>query len=102
MLIGGMIAGGMIAGGMIAGSVAGHYAAKNRYESIAMEQEQQEQLHQAQAQAELQASQGQAQRSDENKNNAHQKLEKLGSLRQQGLITDEEFQKLKSRSISTI
>jgi hypothetical protein len=50
----------------------------------------------------LQAAQGQAQRPDENKNDALQKLEKLGSLRQQGLITDEEFQKLKGRLISTI
>jgi putative oligomerization/nucleic acid binding protein len=74
--------------------------------------EQQKQLQEAQAQAEqaerstqaaeMQAVQGQGQRSDENKSDALQKLEKLGSLRQQGLITDEEFQKLKSRLISTI
>lgn len=42
MVFGAMLIGGMIAGGVIAGGVASHYAAKNRYESIAMEQEQHE------------------------------------------------------------
>ncbi|MFZ0329590.1 MAG: SHOCT domain-containing protein [Nitrososphaeraceae archaeon] len=112
MVFGAMLVGGMVAGGLIAGGVVGHYATKDRYKSMAIKQEQQEQLQQAQAQAEqaeraaqaaeLQAVQVQGQRSDENKSDAFLKLEKLGSLRQQGLITDEEFQKLKSRLISTI
>ena len=43
MVFGAMLVGGMVAGGVIAGGVMGHYAAKNRYESMALDQEQQEQ-----------------------------------------------------------
>ena len=112
MVFGVMLVGGMIAGGVIAGGVVGHYATKNRYESMAIEQDQQEQVQRAQAQAEqaeraaqaaeLQTMQAKANGSYENKNDAFQKLEKLGRLKQQGLITDEEFQKLKSQLISSI
>ena len=113
MVFGAMLVGGMVAGGVIAGGVMGHYAAKNRYESMALDQEQQEQVQRAQAQAE-QAERAAQRRpsyrqckqrltvSNENKNDAFQKLEKLGRLKQQGLITDEEFQKLKSQLISSI
>jgi Short C-terminal domain len=52
--------------------------------------------------AELQAVQAQTRGPDENKDDALHKLEKLGSLRQQGLITEEEFQRMKSKLISTI
>ena len=112
MVFGAMLVGGMVASGVIAGGLVGHYAARNRYESMARDEEQQEQLQQAQAQAEqaeraaqaaqLQAVQGQARGSNANKDDALHKLEKLSTLRQQGLITDEEFQKMKSRLISTI
>ena len=86
--------------------------AKDRYKSMAREQEQQEQLQQTQAKAEeaeraaqaaeLQVVQAQTTGSNENKDDALHKLEKLGSLRQQGLITDEEFQRMKSKLISSI
>lgn len=102
----------MLAGGLIAGGVAGHYANKDRYKSMARHQEQQEQLEQAQAQAdeaeraaqaaESQAMQAQTREPTENKEDTLHKLEKLGSLRQQGLITEEEFQKMKSKLISSI
>ena len=107
-----MVFGMMLAGGLIAGGVAAHYATKDRYKSMAREQEQQEQLQQAQAQAEeaeraaqaaqLQAVQARTRGPNENKDDALHKLEKLGSLRQQGLITEEEFQRMKSKLISTI
>jgi Short C-terminal domain len=107
-----MVFGMMLAGGLIAGGVMAHYATKDHYKSMAMEQEQQEQLQQAQAQAaeaeraaqaaQLQAAQAYTRGPNENKDDALHKLEKLGSLRQQGLITDEEFQRMKSKLISSI
>lgn len=107
-----MVVGMMLVGGLIAGGVMTHYATKDHYKSMAREQEQQEQLQQAQAQAEeakraaqaaeLQAMQAQTRGPSENKDDALHKLEKLGSLRQQGLITEEEFQRMKSKLISTI
>ena len=103
----------MLAGGLIAGGVAAHYATKDRYKSMAREQEHQEQLRQIKAQAdqaehaaqmaELQAVQAQTGGPSENKDDdAIHKLEKLASLKQQGLITEEEFQRMKSKLISTI
>ena len=105
----------MVFGMMLAGADSGvydHYATKDRYKSMAREQEQQEQLQQTQAKAEeaeraaqaaeLQVVQAQTTGSNENKDDALHKLEKLGSLRQQGLITDEEFQRMKSKLISSI
>jgi hypothetical protein len=50
----------------------------------------------------LQAMQAQTRGPSENKDDTLHKLEKLGSLRQQGLITEEEFQKTKSKLISGI
>ena len=105
-----MVVGMMLVGGLIAGGVMTHYATKDHYKSMAREQEQQEQLQQAQAQeadraaraAELQAMQAQTRGPNENKDDVIHKLEKLGSLRQQGLITEEEFQKMKSKLISGI
>jgi Short C-terminal domain len=98
----------MLAGG----SSVDCYATKDRYKSMAREEEQQEQLQLAQAQAEeaeraahaaqLQAVQAQTRGPNENKDDALHKLEKLGRLRQQGLITDEEFQRMKSKLISSI
>ena len=107
-----MVFGMMLAGGLIAGGVVAHYATKDRYKSMARKQEQQEQLQQARAQteeaeraaqgAELQAKQAQTKSPIENKDDVLHKLEKLASLRQEGLITDEEFQRMKSKIISTI
>ena len=102
----------MLAGGLIAGGVMAHYATKDHYKSMAREQEQDQQLQQAQAQAEeagraaqaaqLQTVQAQTREPNENKEDALHRLEKLGNLRQQGLITDEEFQRMKNKLISSI
>ena len=107
-----MVVGMMLVGGLVAGGVMTHYATKDHYKSMAREQDQQEKSQQAQAQAEeaeraaqaaeLQAMQAQTRGPNENKDDALHKLEKLGSLRQQGLITEEEFQRMKSKLISTI
>ena len=50
------------------------------------------------AQAQAQA----AQKSSQATKDPYQELERLGSLKQQGLITDEEFEKLKTRLLSSI
>src|SRR5262249_37171247 len=102
----------MLVGGLVAGGVMAHYASKDRYESMAREQEQGQQLQQAQVHAEeaeraaqaaeLQTVQARTREPNENKDDALHRLEKLGNLRQQGLITDEEFQRMKSKLISSI
>ena len=55
----------------------------------------------AQAHA-AQAAQAQAKESNQGKNDVFQEFERLGSLKQQGLITEEEFQKLKTRLLSGV
>ena len=107
-----MVFGMMLAGGLIAGGVMTHYATKDHYKSMAREQEQEEQLQKAQAEAEeaeraaeavqWQAVQAQTRGPNENKDDVLHKLEKLGSLRQQGLLTEEEFQMMKRKLISNI
>lgn len=109
-----MLSGGclMVLGAMIVGGMAGRYAARRHYDSMAAAQAQQAQIDQAQAQA-AQATQAaqaaqahaarlasQVQESNQGKKDMFQELEKLGNLRQQGLITDEEFQNLKARLLS--
>ena len=49
--------------------------------------------------SELQGVHAQTRGPNENKDDAPHKLEKLASLKQQGLITEEEFQKMKSKLI---
>ena len=101
----------MVLGAMIVGGMVGHYAARRQFESMSAAQEQQAQINQAQAQA-AQATQAaqdaqakaarlanQAQGSNQD---TFQQLEKLGSLKQQGILTDEEFQKMKARLLSNI
>ena len=104
---------------MIVGGMVGHYAARRQFESMSAAQAQQSQIDQAQAQAAqatqaaqaAQAAQAQAQAagvanqahaSNQGKKDTFQELEKLGSLKQQGILTDEEFQKLKARLLSSI
>ena len=53
----------------------------------------------AQAQA-AHAAQAQAKGSNQGKKDVSQEIERLGSLKQQGLITEEEFQKLKADLLS--
>jgi len=90
----------MVLGAMIVGGMVGHYAARRQFESMSAAQEQQSQINQAQAQAaQAQAARlaNQAQGSNQGKKDTLQQLEKLGSLKQQGILTDEEFQKMKAR-----
>jgi multidrug resistance efflux pump len=54
------------------------------------------------AQAHVAQAQAQAKESNQGKNDVFQELERLGSLKQQGLITEEEFQKLKTRLLSGV
>ena len=95
----------MVLGAMIVGGMVGHYAARRQFESMSAAQEQQSQISQAQAQAaQAQAARlaNQAQASNQGKKDTFQELEKLGSLKQRGILTDEEFQKLKARLLSSI
>jgi Short C-terminal domain len=104
----------MVLGAMIVGGMVGNYAARRQFESMSAAQAQQSQIDQAQAQAAqatqaAQAAQAQADRlanqaqgSNRGKKDTLQELEKLGSLKQQGILTDEEFQKLKARLLSNI
>jgi membrane protease subunit (stomatin/prohibitin family) len=91
-LIGGMLVGGA------AGAAVGHYSAKRQFESMAAAQAQQSQIDQAQAaqaaQATLTANQG--------KKDITRDLEKLASLKQQGILSEEEFQQAKARILSSI
>jgi Short C-terminal domain len=57
---------------------------------------------QAQAQALAAHTQAQAKGSNQGKKDVFQELERLASLKQQGLISEEEFQKLKTRLLSSI
>ena len=106
MLVGGMIAGGMAAG-VATGAVVGHYSSKRQFESMQRAQAQQAQLNQARAQAqqaELQAAQitSQAQAPKEDDKDVTQELEKLAKLKQQGILSEEEFQQMKGRILSRI
>ena len=93
-LIGGMIVGGTT------GAVVGHYSAKKQFESMAAAQAQQAQIDQAQVQA-AQAAQA-ALTANQGKRDITQELEKLASLRQQGILSEEEFQQMKARILSNI
>ena len=57
---------------------------------------------QAQAQAHAAQAQAQAKGSNQGNKDVFQELERLASLKQQGLISEEEFQKLKTRLLSGI
>jgi hypothetical protein len=83
--------GGMILSGVAAGATSAVVVEKKA---------QQAQLNQAQTRvAQPQAAQG-AQNPNQSKNDTLQELERLGSLKKQGLLTDEEFQTMKTRLIS--
>ena len=83
-------------GTIIIGGAAEHYAARRQFEALSAAQAQQAQIDQTQAQA-AHAAQAPSQGKD-----MFEELERLGSLKQQGLITEEEFQKLKMRLLSGI
>lgn len=97
------VAGGLVVGG-VTGAVVASHSAKKQYEKMA----QQQQMSQAQAQAaqatqaaQAQAAQAQQQGSGQGKKDIYQELEKLAGLKQQGVITEEEFQQMKSRLLSS-
>ena len=91
-------------GGMIVGSLAGRHAARRQFEAMQAAQAQQEQIKYAQAQAAqakqiAQAAQAK-QTSGHSKGNLIQELERLANLKQQGILTEEEFQKFKTKLLS--
>ena len=97
----------MVLGAMIVGGMVGNYAARRQFESMSAAQAQQAQIDQAtqaaqEAQAQAARLASQAQLFNQGKKDTFKELEKLGSLKQQGLITDEEFQKLKAKLLSNI
>jgi Short C-terminal domain len=63
-------------------------------------QAQQAQLAQAQA-AQMQAAQATTSQSQEPKKDVVQELQKLANLKQQGILSEEEFQQMKSRLLSS-
>jgi hypothetical protein len=98
--------------GRIAAMAIGAHVAKGRAGAQAQQQQQQAQAQQTQAQQTQQAQQqeieqlkaaqakpSQPQQSS-NQEDITQKLQKLADLKQKGLLTDEEFQKLKMEAIS--
>jgi membrane protease subunit (stomatin/prohibitin family) len=100
------VVGGMIAGGATA-AVVGHHVAKKQFESMQKAQAQQAQIDQAQARAaqaaqaaQMQAAQT-ANQSQEPKKDIVQELQKLATLKQQGILSEEEFQQMKSRLLSS-
>jgi uncharacterized protein HemX len=97
-LIGGMIIGGAT------GAAVGHYSAKRQFESMSAAQAQQAQIDQAtKAAQEAQAHAAQeTQVANQGKKDITQDLENLASLKQQGILSEEEFQQAKARILSSI
>lgn len=98
----------MVLGAMIVGGMVGHAVSRRQFEAMSQAQAQQAQLDQAKAQA-AQAAQAAreaqaqaAQAADQPKKDTFQELEKIASLKQKGIITEEEFQKMKARLISSM
>jgi len=83
-------------GAMVVGGAVGRRSARRQMESMQASQAQQ-QAAQAQQQATQQA---QAQAPSQGKKDPYQELEKLGNLKKQGLLSEEEFQKMKTQIIS--
>lgn len=83
------VVGGMIAGGATA-AIVGHHAAKKQFES----------MQKAQA-AQMQAAQPTTNQSQGSKKDPVQELQKLATLKQQGILTEEEFQRMKAQILSS-
>jgi uncharacterized protein YutE (UPF0331/DUF86 family) len=88
-------------------AVVGKHAAKKQFESMQAAQAQQAQINQAQMQAaqaqqaaQAALAQQQASPSNQGKKDPVQELQKLATLKEQGVITEEEFQKLKMQLLS--
>jgi hypothetical protein len=71
-----------------------------QFRSVQKAQAQQAQLAQAQA-AQMQAAQATTSQSQEPKKDVVQELQKLANLKQQGILSEEEFQQMKSRLLSS-
>jgi hypothetical protein len=93
----------MIVGG-VTGAVVGHYSAKRQFESMTAARVQQSRIEQAQAQAAQaeQATQAALVADQDKKEDIAQELEKLASLRQKGILSEEEFQQMKARKLSNL
>jgi multidrug resistance efflux pump len=93
-------------GAMVVGGAVGRRSARRQMESMQASQAQQQAIQQsqaqaAQAQAQAQAAQAQvAQAPSQGKKDPYQELEKLGNLKKQGLLSEEEFQKMKTQILS--
>jgi multidrug resistance efflux pump len=86
---------GMIVGATT-GAVVGHYADR-QFESMATAQAQQSQIDKEQAQA-AQATQV----ANQGKKDITQELENLANLKQKGILSEEEFQQMKARILSSL
>jgi hypothetical protein len=94
--------------GATTGAVVGHYAAKRQFQSMSAAQAQQAQIDQAQAAQAAQAAQevqgAQAAQATQGANQGQkditQQLQDLASLKQKGILTEEEFQQMKARILS--
>jgi type II secretory pathway pseudopilin PulG len=82
-------------GAMVVGGAVGRRSSRRQFESMQAAQAQQQATQQAQAQA-AQAAQAPSQ----GKKDPYQELEKLGNLKKQGLLSEEEFQKMKTQILS--
>jgi len=98
----------MVLGAMVVGGMVGRATSRRQFEAMSQAQAQQAQLNEAKAQAAqaqqaARAAQAQAaQAADQPKKDTFQELEKIASLKQQGILTEEEFQKMKARLISSM
>ncbi len=90
-------------GAAVVGGAVGRRSARRQMEGMQAAQVQQQaqaQAAQAQAaQAQQQAAQA-AQAPSQGKKDPYQELEKLGNLKKQGLLSEEEFQKMKTQILS--
>ena len=95
--------------GVLGTVVVGRHAAKRQFEKMQTAQAQQAQIQSAQesakqAQQAAQAAQAQqaaqSQQTAPPKKDPVQELQKLGALKQQGLLTEEEYQKMKSQILA--
>jgi membrane protease subunit (stomatin/prohibitin family) len=84
--------------GIMRAAMIGHVAGRSaRRQMEGMQQQAQAQQAQAQAQAQAAQTQAQAQQAQaQAKTDPMQEIAKLGDLKEQGLITEEEFQKMKA------
>jgi len=86
-------------GAAVVGGMVGRRSARRQMESMQKQAQQTQQAQQAQAQA--QQAQAQAQQAQAStKTDPMQEIAKLGDLKAKGLLTEEEFQKMKANLIA--